>query len=258
MSNSQQTASAAAPAQHSQKDVQAEYRRVLDAILSYEHVFFSPPTSPHKVHIQQHPPPQNLPTISSLSLHPVIESLVHLLNCDLPSAHFLCRHAQVDPKFESMFVHGILHRMEGDVDNTRAWYDDVKDSDIFKQVWLESAKQGSSVPAAAQKGWRHFLDRIERYRDRSRKRQEANEKKEKPEDNLDPAGVTDWGKEEVELREASLWEMQQFLQFCEQKFGVGQVVDASSEFIGLMETGNEKHAQIAQNMTTGGEGWREF
>lgn len=252
-----ESSSAATALPNGRGNVKADYKRILDAIQSCDHVFFSPPTSPHKVHIQQQPPPRDLPTISSLSLHPVIESLVHLLNCDLPSAHFLCRHAQVEPKFESMFVHGILHRIEGDVDNTRAWYDDVKDSDVFKHVWLESAKQGSSVPAAAQKGWRHFIDRVERYRDRTRDRREKNSK-DKPEDNLSPADVKDWSKEEEDLKDASLWELQETLRFCEQKFGIGQIIDASSEFRGMTESGDEKLAEIAKNMVTGGEGWREF
>ncbi|KAK5090764.1 hypothetical protein LTR05_000940 [Lithohypha guttulata] len=255
----QATANASAPQQKSQSATEESYRHLLEALLSYEHVFYSPPTSPHKAHIKQDGSSSNLPTISSLSLHPVIESVLHLLNCDLRSAHFLCRHAQVNPKFESMFIHGILHRIEGDVDNTRAWYGDVKDSEIFQHVWLESTKRstGEKVPDAAHKGWRHFLDRVERYRDRTSKRKGSGGW-DGDENNLELSSVKNWAEEERLLREGSLWELQLALRFCERKFGVKQMSDARQEFIGMMESGDEKHVKIAQSMVTGGEGWREF
>ena len=59
--------------------------------------------------------------IAALSLHPTLEAALHILNHDLPSAHFLVRHMQADPAFEGMFLHGILQRVEGDYDNARAW-----------------------------------------------------------------------------------------------------------------------------------------
>ena len=59
--------------------------------------------------------------IAALSLHPTLEAALHILNRDLPSAHFLVRHMQAEPAFEGMFLHGILHRVEGDYDNARAW-----------------------------------------------------------------------------------------------------------------------------------------
>ncbi|KAJ4506836.1 hypothetical protein HRR83_002943 [Exophiala dermatitidis] len=75
--------------------------------------------------------------ISTLQIHPVIESLLHMLNHDLSSAHFLLRHMQGTPKTcsEAMYVHGILHRVEGDLDNARAWYGDVCGEEVFRVVW---------------------------------------------------------------------------------------------------------------------------
>ncbi|KAL2429029.1 hypothetical protein ABEF95_011844 [Exophiala dermatitidis] len=75
--------------------------------------------------------------ISTLQIHPVIESLLHMLNHDLSSAHFLLRHMQGTPKAcsEAMYVHGILHRVEGDLDNARAWYGDVCGEEVFRVVW---------------------------------------------------------------------------------------------------------------------------
>jgi len=73
--------------------------------------------------------------ISSLYLHPAVETALHLLNADLPSAHFLARHMQAAPAYEGMYLHGILHRIEGDYDNARAWYGDIAGSEVFGKVW---------------------------------------------------------------------------------------------------------------------------
>jgi len=255
-------ASAAAPNGLNGSSSVKEYRTVVEALLKQQHVFFSPPTSPHKPLIPQKVG-AGVPTISSLSLHPVVESLLHLLNCDLPAAHFLCRHAEVKPKFESMFVHGMLHRIEGDIDNTRAWYGDVNGSEVFQSVWKADGSgvaddiHSENVPEIARKGWKHYLDRIERYRDRTRKRQGTGGW-EQDQDRLNPKEVTDWQAEESLLRETSLWEIRQLMKFCEKKFGLGVVADAKSEFMGRIESGDEEQAKMAQNMVTGGEGWRTF
>lgn len=38
--------------------------------------------------------------IAALQLHPTLEAAFHLLNADLPSAHFLVRHMQSPPAVE--------------------------------------------------------------------------------------------------------------------------------------------------------------
>lgn len=264
-------ASASAPnAPANKQDQQQRYNAILSALLQHEHVFYSPPTSSHKLLIAQSQSQtqqqqraetststsSDLPTIASLSLHPVLESLLHILNCDLPSAHFLCRHAEVEPMYESMYVHGILHRTEGDIDNTRAWYGNVKDTDVFRHSWSGEARK--DAPEIAAQGWEHFLDRLERYRDRVRSRQGVGGR-EMDEDRLDPGAVKDWKREEELLRETSLWEIKKLTDFCEDKFGVGEMKDANDgAFVGKMESGNEKYAEIAKSMVTGGEGWRTF
>lgn len=256
MSQTTQPPGASAPLQPTESEHKDAYSTVLKALLSYEHVFVSLPTSPHKLLIpqQQRSGQSSLPTIASLSLHPVLEALLHILNVDLPSAHFLSRHAEVSPKWESMYVHGMLHRIEGDIDNTRAWYGDVKDSEIFKHVWLSD---DGSRPEVAKKGWEEFLDRLERYRDRTRKRAGVGGW-EQDKDELDPGQVTDWKKEAELLRETSLWEIKKALKYIEQRFGTGQVLNAKQEFLGRIESGNEEQAKVAQSMVTGGEGWRVF
>ena len=65
--------------------------------------------------------PKSTPSIAALSLHPTLETALHILNGDLPAAHFLVRHMQAEPAFEGMYLHGILHRVEGDYENAKAW-----------------------------------------------------------------------------------------------------------------------------------------
>ena len=156
--------------------------------------------------------------ISSLMLHPVLETVLHILNGDLPSAHFLVRHMEAAPAYESMYLHGILHRIEGDYDNARAWYGNVEDSDVFKAAWpkgLESA--------------RVFIDRVEALR----KRKEG-----------DLAAL------EVE----SMEEIGNAVEFCRKKFGEGKVEDAS----GIWVKPDKDHNDMSQSMIIGGEGWRQF
>lgn len=241
------------------RDTEALYHSVVSELLEREHVFYSPATSLHKLQIQQQQRSNltQLPTIASLSLHPVVESLLHILNCDLPSAHFLCRHAEVEPKWESMYVHGILHRVEGDIDNCRSWYGQVKETDLFVKVWQEKEKEVANLPEIAHQGWEHFLDRLERYRDRTKKRA-TKVVRDGSRTSLKFSQFESWADEEEHLRETSLWEIKQVLRLCEQKFGIGEIADARKEFLGRIESGDTRLAKIAEEMITGGEGWRIF
>jgi hypothetical protein len=197
------------------------YAAVLQSLLSHPHVFSSLPTSPHPTLI----PSSN---ITSLSLHPTLESALHLLNADLPSAHFLLRHMQAQPAYEAMFLHGILHRIEGDYDNTRAWYGDVSDSDCFKHAWLGGIDEA-----------RKFVDRVEKWRKEGLKGY---------------GGKEEYANATEELRRISLGEIRAVLAFCEKKFGKEEVKDASSVWIKM----DQKHGEKAAEMITGGEGWRQF
>lgn len=91
--------------------------------------------------------PELATAIAALQLHPCIESLLHILNADLASAHFLVRHMQAPSMLEGMFLHGILHRIEGDANNAKAWYGDVTGSGVFEYVWAQDSKAADSTLA---------------------------------------------------------------------------------------------------------------
>lgn len=172
----------------------------------------SPSHSPHEKELSH--------AISSLSPHPTLESLLHILNADLPSAHFLCRHMQNAPAWEGMYIHGLLHRVEGDYRNAEAWYGNVAESDVFQHVW--PGEQGLEQAKA-------FIRRVEKLR------------KEKVGD----------GKE---LEGESKREIHAFVGWCKSKFGTGRVEDATTVWV----EPSEEHRKIAAKMLVGGEGWRQF
>lgn len=177
--------------------------------------------------------------IASLYLHPALEALLHLLNHDLVSAHFLVRHMQAAPAFEAMYLHGILHRIEGDFDNTRAWYTDVHDSDVFERVWgkaseeevRESEKQqdkgGTKMPP--QKSAQDFIAKLERPTKKHEGHEEALEKE-------------------------SRRELDIVLEWCMNKFGTEKYTNASTAWV----QPSQETAEKGQAMVTGDEGHRKF
>ncbi|EMC96267.1 hypothetical protein BAUCODRAFT_33617 [Baudoinia panamericana UAMH 10762] len=125
---------------------------------------------------------------------------------------------QNKPAYEGMYIHGLLHRIEGDYRNTEAWYGDVAESEVFEHVWpggLEDAKA--------------FLRRVEKLR------------KEKVGDIR-------------ALEQDSKREIAALVEWCRQKFGTNIVADATTVWV----EPSEEHRKIASKMLVGGEGWRQF
>jgi hypothetical protein len=149
-----------------------------------------------------------------------------------------------------MYLHGILHRIEGDVDNARCWYDDVMGSEVLEGVWGK-ASGAKAAEERREKGrgtgteWEGFLDRVARWRDRAAGRVKKSE-----------SGEVDWEREETELKEKSLWELKKVLEFVERKFGTEAVGVAEAKAVWVQP--DKEHGDKANAMIVGGEGWREF
>lgn len=159
--------------------------------------------------------------ITSLHLHPTLEALLHILNLDLPSAHFLTRHMENRPAYASMYLHGVLHRIEGDYRNAELWYKDVSESDIFKGVWGED--EGALERAHA------FIQKVEKFR---KAKQGSLE----------------------ELEKESGREIEGIKKYLVKEFGTGVVGDATQAWVEKPE----KSKEAAARMVVGGEGWRQF
>jgi hypothetical protein len=175
-----------------------------------------------------------------------------MLNSDLPSAHFLVRHMQAPPAVEGMLLHGILHRAEGDFDNSRAWISDVQDAcegfqpkkkseghrldaDVFSKTKggkdtnksLVEFVYGTSDPSK-------LIDDVEAMRNKK-----SSERREGEED-------------EVEKRTRR--ELELVLEWCKGKFGAGEWKDASEAWV----KNSEEISKMSGDMVSGGKGFREF
>lgn len=128
---------------------------------------------------------------------------------------------EAKPAVEGMFVHGILHRVEGDYRNAEAWYGDVKDSDIFQNVWSE--EEGGLDGGVS------FIRRVESLRKQKQGDLSALEKE-------------------------SQRELDATKDFLVKRFGLERVEDATTVWVGKSEEGKKQHA----GQVVGGEGWRQF
>jgi hypothetical protein len=204
-----------------------------------------------------HPPvhstyPELTAVISSLQLHPTIETVLHMANSDLPSAHFLVRHMQAPPAVEGMLLHGILHRAEGDMPNARAWISDVKDAcegyrpkkrdegeKLDEAVFAQTkggAKGGTTMLEFVYGGAdpNGLVDDVQACR--SKKQSQRGE-----------------GEEEGLERRARA-ELQSILEWCKAKFGAREWRDASKAWV----KNSEEISEISAGMVSGGKGFREF
>lgn len=125
---------------------------------------------------------------------------------------------QAPPAYEGMFLHGILHRIEGDYDNARAWYKNVAESEVFEEVW-----EGGEEEA------RGFIGRVE---------------------GLVKKGD---GVKEV-LEKGSLREIKAVVEYCRRKFGENEMIDATQAWV----KPGEEHRKMGEEMVSGGKGFREF
>ncbi|KAF2854973.1 hypothetical protein T440DRAFT_464288 [Plenodomus tracheiphilus IPT5] len=204
-----------------------------------------------------HPPKKsqysNLASIiADLHVHPTLEALLHILNHDLPSAHFLVRHMQAPPAVEGMLLHGILHRAEGDFPNAHAWISDVKDAcagyqpkkrDEGKKLDDEVAEkvgggQGTDkslvVFVYGEEEPGQLIDDVESFRRKTKSRR--------------------LGGQEAELEKRIREEGQNMLEWCKMKFGSAALVDASQAWV----QNSAEINKISSDMVSGGRGYRQF
>ncbi|KAI6984089.1 hypothetical protein KC329_g8023, partial [Hortaea werneckii] len=195
-----------------------------------------------------HNPSLNHP-ITTLSLHPTLEALLHILNSDLASAHFLVRKMQAPPAYEGMLIHAVLHRVEGDYRNAEAWYGDV----------FHGEEQECGGKGCLERCWGGGREGLERCLGFVR-RVEGLRKK-----NV-PVGKGDGGREgsgqggydersELEdLERESRREIEALVGWCVERFGTGKCEDATQVWV----RDREEVREMKKKMVVGGEGWRQF
>lgn len=141
---------------------------------------------------------------------------------------------QSPPAFEGMYIHGVLHRIEGDMDNARAWYSDVSEWEGFTKFWGEpdeglEKEDGEGRKLPRQKNAREFLDAVERCIDA---------KKEAPKN----------------LEERSRAEIDSLMEWCVEKFGTEMWKDASKVWV----QPSEEISQMGEDQVSGSAGPRNF
>ncbi|OTA37010.1 hypothetical protein BTJ68_02317 [Hortaea werneckii EXF-2000] len=175
--------------------------------------------------------------------------LLHILNSDLASAHFLVRKMQAPPAYEGMLIHAVLHRVEGDYRNAEAWYGDV----------FHGEEQECGGKGCLERCWGGGREGLERCLGFVR-RVEGLRKK-----NV-PVGKGDGGREgsgqggydersELEdLERESRREIEALVGWCVERFGTGKCEDATQVWV----RDREEVREMKKKMVVGGEGWRQF
>lgn len=206
-----------------------------------------PPSKPHSQSLTSQ--------IAALELHPTLEAALHILNNDLPSAHFLVRHMQSAPAFEGMFLHGILHRVEGDYDNARMWYSDVKKEgdgkELYAQIWGSEGKGFKELGEELQKVT--FVERKEWGQGGSRETE-----LDKGQQFLNAVQGFKIGKKNEEKQEKleseSKREIDTVVEWCVEKFGSERWVDASEAWV----KNSEEIQKMSDDQVNGDSGRRKF
>jgi len=197
-------------------------------------------------HLLQHPAPLSPPqksyepslsnAISSIQVHPTLETALHILNLDLASAHFLVRHMQSPPAYEGMYLHGILHRIEGDFDNARMWYSDVQDIELYQNIWGRGGK--TFKQRQHEDGRDEDLDSGQKFLNR----------------------VQDFTKSsgscsvQAELECESRRELNMVVDWCVRKFGTDNMEDAA---VAWVKPSDDIRA-MGEDQVSGGAGRRKF
>lgn len=133
---------------------------------------------------------------------------------------------QSPPAVEGMLLHGILHRIEGDYDNARAWYGNVADDktggQLLDKAWSVASGKGKEKALG-------FVDDVEK---------------------LNKKGEG----EKAALEEESKNEVMAVLGWCEEGFGTERWKDATSAWV----RPDEKIQEKGNDMVSGGKGHRDF
>ncbi|KAI7282088.1 hypothetical protein KC345_g3719 [Hortaea werneckii] len=195
-----------------------------------------------------HNPSLNHP-ITTLSLHPTLEALLHILNSDLASAHFLVRKMQAPPAYEGMMIHAVLHRVEGDYRNAEAWYRDVfhgEEQECGGRGCLERCWGGGREGLERCLG---FVRRVEGLRKKNAPIGKGNGGGEGS-----GKGGYDESSELEDLERESRREIEALVGWCVERFGTGKCEDATQVWV----RDREEVREMKKEMVVGGEGWRQF
>lgn len=235
---------------------------------------FYPSSNPASTSTSHPQPPfsQSLGSaISNALVAPPLEAGLHLLNGDLYAAHFLVRKMQTGKggadgalpgRGFGLWAHAILHRLEGDWENARAWYRDVANLEpsddggpAAGKAWFDKTwSRDGSEPYLESSG---FLDESAAFKARH------------PLLATHPSCVVglpstsptfELVRDNGEYRRLAERSWHELLGFCNAAIAecgwTAGIQDASGWY--ESSASDEKKNQMMQTMVGGGEGWRRF
>lgn len=145
---------------------------------------------------------------------------------------------QSAPAFEGMYLHGILHRIEGDYNNARYWYSDVQESEVYRKVWGANGKTFKEVEGKDGRDTCEIQDMNEGQKFLN-KIQSFKEKK---------------GGSRDELERESARELDIVVQWCVDKFGTERMTDATEAWA----KNSDEIRQMGEDQVSGDAGRRKF
>ncbi|KAI7719016.1 hypothetical protein KC353_g3323 [Hortaea werneckii] len=189
--------------------------------------------------------------ITTLSLHPTLEALLHILNSDLASAHFLVRKMQAPPAYEGMMIHAVLHRVEGDYRNAEAWY-----GDVFHGEEQERGGKGclERCWGSGREGLERCLGFVRRVEGLRKKNVAVGKGDECGGEGSSVGGGYEEQTRLEDLERESRREIEALVAWCAERFGTGKCEDATQVWV----RDREEVREMKKEMVVGGEGWRQF
>lgn len=152
------------------------------------------------------------------------------------------------PAIEGMLLHSILHRVEGDYANARAWLADVRDA---VEGWIpkhrsDSALEKDVMQAMKLKGVASNLVQFV-Y-------EEEGEDAGQLIDDVEKFRSARTEADECDVEERVRRELERVVEWCRKKFGEGPWMDASEAWV----RPGEEIKKIGNDMVIGDKGWRKF
>ncbi|PBP21229.1 hypothetical protein BUE80_DR007877 [Diplocarpon rosae] len=224
------------------------FRAIYPYLISTYPAPLLPPSKPHLANLASQ--------IAALQVHPTLEAALHILNADLPSAHFLVRHMQSAPAVEGMLLHGILHRVEGDFDNARFWYADVakEGAELYTRIWGDGGVTFKDLDEGVREA--DFGARRDYGRGGAREGElDAGQRFVNAVQAFKETKAAARGVDEGEgLERESRREIETVVEWCVEKFGTGMWADASDAWV----RNSEEVQKMSDEMVGGDKGRRKF
>jgi hypothetical protein len=102
--------------------------------------------------------------IEAVSAPPAVRAVLHLMNDDIDRAHTIAQSGEGDATLD--YVHAIVHRREGDWDNSKYWFSHAAGQPVLRTVYgpergaaarfVDRCRTGSADANLVEEQWREL------------------------------------------------------------------------------------------------------